>query len=40
MMNPIEIWTDIVITALALATFFMAWKTKTLTDVVKEMNHE
>lgn len=36
-MNPIEIWTDIVITVLALATFIMAWKTKTLTDVVEEM---
>jgi hypothetical protein len=39
-MNPIEVWTDIVITALASATFFMAWKTKTLTDVVSEMKEQ
>lgn len=39
-MNQIEIWTDIVITALALATFFNAWKTKSLTDVVSEMEKQ
>jgi hypothetical protein len=39
-MTNIEIWNDIVLTSTSLATAFMIWKTKTLTDVVKELKNQ